>query len=243
MVNEINDILAITPGNVKGNVKVVTPKDVGRDYLLHVSIDGSIKAFEPRLTLRGASQENRTITRVCTSLNILGCLIGYGAVNSDIEFPSTGKEEDKFYKGGWYIYSIPFEAALRPNSKLVYDADHSEEHWLITYNEETKKYKSAIAGKCFYAEVSLLTRSGKDCVSAGSLYLQIDKEEGVYFTEEIHLPKGFYLIEGFLPSDTSLKKDDDYKVTIITEGEFKSRKKLSAALLSYDDGLPCYTKW
>lgn len=242
MSNKLEEVLSIVPGGVVNNVSIVTPEKIKRNVMLHVSTDGDIKQFIPALTLRGGANENRTITRICTSINILGCFIGYAKAIVDISIASTGKKEDDFYKGGWYIYALPFEYALRPNKKLVYDADDSEEHWLVTYDEETKKYRPTIVGKCFYGELTVMPRSNNVPLTTGNLYIEINSQEPIHFTEEIILEKGYYIIEGKTPDFCTLTEKEEFKVTIISESEFNSKKKLSANLLSFEEP-PIYAKW
>lgn len=216
---------------VQQNTVVVTPEDLGQDFMLHVSKDTNIRKFTPQLTLRGAPSENREVTRVCVSTSLLGCLVGYAAAESDF---FTGGIKDSGFRGGFKIYAIPFKAALRPNAKLVYDAKHSDEFWLVTYNKETVEFIPETVGKAFYQSITYIARSGLKPYGYGVLYLEITKDDGIYYSKNHRLEKGYWKVEGMVPQNSSLlDSDKDVKVISISKSEFQSAKSESAALLSY----------
>ena len=60
---------------VINNTRVITADEMGRDYLLHVS-NSKFDRLVPIVSKRAAHSEDNTITRIHTSDNLIGCLIG-----------------------------------------------------------------------------------------------------------------------------------------------------------------------
>jgi hypothetical protein len=223
---------------VKNNVRVVTPEEVGQNFFLHISTNTGIRKFVPTIGHRQADSENRTIPRICVAPSILGCLIGYSA----IEYDFLSNQDD--WKGGWKIYALPFEAALKPTSKLVYDSRHSDEHWLVAFNKETAEYIPETAGRIFYRSISYVARSGKVPAGEGTLYIEITKPEGFPFSKQYFLTKGYWKIEGPCPDYVRNWEDDKlFKVTELSQSEFRAVKNESAALLGMTDKIPTWVKW
>lgn len=228
---------------IQQNATVVTPEDLGQDYLLHISPDPNIRKFTPKLTLRGAPSENREVTRICASTSLLGCLVGYAAAEEDYFKASDNKEG---YRGGFKIYALPFKAALRPNARLVYDAKHSDEFWLVTYSKETVEFIPESVGKAFYESITYVARSGKKPFGFGVLLVEVTKEEGIWYSKNNHLEKGYWRVESMVPSNSSLAYSDrDVKVTRMSKGDYQSAKNASAAMLSYIEPyqLPPSHRW
>lgn len=235
-VEQIEAMLDISSARVQQNVKVVTPDDFdGRDVMLHISSNTNIRKFIPSLTLRGSPQENRDITRVCVGPTLLGCMIGYAQMWDDVHGKaSDGKEDNNGYKGGWKIYALPFKACLKPNTKMVYDVKYSDEHWLVTYNEETKEYIPQSAGRFFWSQITVIPRAKKyvtgDCV----MLVEITLDEGIMLGKKVKLEKGYWKLEGPVPEAVeSWKDDEEYTVTSISKAAFDSAKKIHADLLSH----------
>lgn len=133
---------------VRNNAEIVkAPEDY--PYMLHGSIDPSIKKFTPRLSERYAKgMEDRTVMRVHVSESIVGCIFAMDEL-TDIMLYNTTEEESEVFKGGWYIYAIPYKYALKPNHMLVHDSVRTSETWLVPYSKETKEYKGEIIAKLF----------------------------------------------------------------------------------------------
>lgn len=229
---------------VKRNIEIVTPETVGQNFFLHITKDTSLKKFIPHIGKRQGNQEDRTVPRVTVAPTLLGCFIGYAASWYDFSnLASTGKKEELNYKGGWGIYAVEFEAAVKPNNKLVYDASQSGEHWLVTYSAETVEYTPKMIGKAFYRSVRLISRDGKQPHAEVEMYLEINKEDGIRFSKSIKLTKGFWKITG--PIDyrvASWAADKAYTASEITKAEYSSAKAESASLLSYQER-PAYLSW
>ena len=241
---ELAQWLETVPEKVRKNVQVVTPEEVKQDYFLHISTNTNIKKFIPLIGRRQAYSEDRTVPRVTVAPTLLGCFIGYAKADHDFqEYRSTGKPEHANYKGGWKIYALPFEAALKPNARMVFDAPASDEHWLVSFNRETNEYIPQAAGKMFYRSLRLISRSGKLPEGEMELYVEITKEGGIRFSKNHYLNPGYYRVVGPIQQNVATWKDDgDYVVTPIDKAEYASAKQAAADLLGFKEPPP-HQQW
>ena len=235
-VVQMNTMLGNINSRVKDNTEIVTPESLGCDFLMHVSTDTNIRRFVPEVSKRGSDSENRMLGRVHVCPTLLGCFIGYAATAHDfLNYASTGSRDEKNYKGGFKVYGLPFKAALRPNGRMVYDANMSDEHWLVSYSPETSEYIPFMAAKCFYSAVTHVGRTGKLPTMHGLLYVEVVHPDGIAFSKKIHLDKGFWRIEGPMPENTkSFETDKGFTVKEIDKGEYFGVKNQTAALLNFE---------
>lgn len=226
---------------VRRNVTIVTPVDLEQDYLLHISTNTAIRKFVPLIGRRQAPSEDRTVARITVAPTLLGCFIGYAQADGDFRALSAdGTKEEDGYKGGWKIYCFPFEAALKPNNKLVYDSSASDEMWLTSYSPETTEYIPETAGKMFFRSMRYVGRSGRKPYAEVEIYIEITKESGVRFSKNHFLDKGYWKVEGPYQQHVSSWKDDrEFHVANVTREEYLSAKLASADLLS----LPPHQRW
>jgi hypothetical protein len=239
----MENFLSLLPDKVKKGVKVVTAAQLGMDHLLHISTNGKIKEFIPFITQRSANNEDRTVPRISTAPTLLGCLIGYGAASCDFLTDPDGEYGDSSYRGGWYIYGIPFEKALKPAPGLLWDQRYTDEHWLVTYSEDTRVYKPTIFGKCFYKSITSVGRTGKVPFKRVTFLVEINQDVTIRLGATVNLTKGYWTIEGDEPTTNveSWKHDSDYTVKEITKAEYTAAKKVTADLLSIP--LPTSFSW
>lgn len=242
---ELEAWLETATEKVRRNVTVVTPETIHQPYFLHISTDTTIKSFTPIVGRRQSNMEDRTIPRVAVAPTIFGCFIGYAAAHHDFfKLASSGKKEDLNYKGGWLIYALPFEAALKPSRKLLFDTEMSDEHWLVSYSKRSIEYKPVPVGKVFYRSINLLAKSGSHPTAEGVMYFEILKEEGLRFSKNILLTKGYWVVEGPMNYGSAFW-DDDAAFTIreIDKPEYMTTKNLSASLLNFTEKPPSYFNW
>lgn len=230
---------------VSNNSTVFTPEELGQKHLFHISMNTNIKEFVPRIGHRQGDSEDRTVPRICVAPSLLGCLIGYASeVNDFLSLASDGTDENIGYKGGYKIYAFEFNAAIRPNNKLVRDSTASDECWLVSFSPENSTYRAVNAGKVFFSKMISVGRSKEDVNVLGELYVEITLDAGVMFSKNIFLEKGYYCITGNAPRYTkSWETDKDFKVTPIDKASFMAAKGETAALLDYQTKAPSYTKW
>lgn len=238
---------------VEKNARIITPDDEQSEVMLHISSNTSIKKFIPVIGNRQAKSEDRTTPRVCVANTVLGCILGYVALNHDME---ELPEPQSGYKGGWRIYGFNYQACLKPNKNLVFDADRSNEHWLVTYSEDTREFIPFEAGTFFWTQNTLESRSDKYPVRTVVLLFEIKADEGIWFSKNLKMEKGYWRLEG--PGDFTLKSskntegmvkswldDKRYTLTRIGKDEYISSKKVSAGLLSYEgySNPPKFMNW
>jgi hypothetical protein len=226
----MNDFLNKQNKNVKDNALVALPSDE-LPFLLHISINGGIKSFIPRIGHRQDSSEDRTIPRICVADTLIGAMIGYSSVFHDFK-NGYGVYKNGVYKGGYYIYALEYGACVVPNNKLVFDANQTGERWLINYRDGTDVYKGNIIGKFFIRNVELNMRNNsKELVyhSKCTIYLEIKKPIYITLTEKVKA--GYYKLTGPLPENVTSYKKKAYEITEITAQEYKQIKNISVSLL------------
>lgn len=255
MANErkkLEDHLEHCSARVQRNTQVVTPEDLveklgdaGGNYdgsfQLHISTNTNIRKFIPQLTLRGSPQECRDITRVYVAPTLLGCMLGYGAVEGDFfEYASDASEKD--YKGGYKIYALPCQASLKPNKSMVYDQSNTDEHWMVSYSPETREFIPVTAGRFFCSEMTFSSRTKKLPEGRLTMLVEIVMDGGLWFSKNIFLKKGYWKIQGTVNQNTeSWKHDQDFTVESITKGDYMGEKLQRAALLSHEEANPMIT--
>lgn len=258
VTEEISTLLETSSEKVNRNVEVVYPETIGQNFVLHISKDTKIKKFVPVIGTRQGTNEDRTMPRVCTSDNLYGCMLGYASTHNDVAFlladGDSRSSNGGAYKGGWAIYEIEFEAALKPNKNLVYDAGRTDEIWLVSYNRKTVDFIPKLAGKMFYSEVRYQPRTGDAPLADGTLIIEVIKAEGIRFSDNIFLDRGYWKIEGpmvdnissfkrLVDASKNTSRDGMFKVFSISPTEYSALKNQAAALLGFSDKLPNFLKW
>lgn len=219
--------LSLQPPNVKRSLVPRPYDEAGPMY--HMSMDGNIKKFIPYVTRRTGAKENISVPRVSVAPSILGCFIGYCAAWDDILYPDL---KNKSFKNGWYVYEIPYTECIRPATKVLYDVEETDEHWLVTFDEGSRVYQGEIIAKMFYSEMVLKPIQGKRPRRFVKLLVEVNKDS-MLFGEELWLTKGHWEVEGpepmFVDDWTS---SHEYTAKKISAAEFMSAKKYTADMLS-----------
>jgi len=236
---DMDKYLETRSSRVQDNVEIMTPDDYnGYPYMLHVSKNTTIKEFIPQIGDRQGESEDRTTPKVCVAPAVYSALMGYANLFDENVRPHLVREETPHFKGGYVVYAFDYGCALRPNKKLVYDADMTDEHWLVAYNEDTATYKGKQIAKLFVNSLTI-NKAGSasnnfEVRYTTELFIEVtDNEYGLQFTHDQLLKKGYYRSIG--PDPLTLRNYKSTKqITIeaISEAEYKEKKKLSAALLS-----------
>lgn len=233
MINEIDYFYSLLPTKVKNNTKIVTKEEVGQDFFLHISNEKmSSKKYIPFISKRAALSEDRTVPRITVSPQLTGCIVGFVRLVYDQLYYDPNDDRYKNYKQGVYIHAIDFEYALKPNNKLVYDQSLSNEHWLVTYNQDTREFKGRCIGKLFIQSVLCTTQIGKPTLNTIIGYIEISDDRIIQVTEKTKIGKGYYKFTMIQDKDFSYKTDKFFIVEEVTKEEYSKNKELSAALLS-----------
>lgn len=244
-LKQIENFVKLANDKVAKNVTIVSNKDLGQDFFLHISPDNMSKIkYIPWIGPSQAKSEDRTIPRITVSDTIAGCIIGYGRLYDDVYYSNPNELKERNYKNGFYIHKIEFEHALKPTPKLVYDAKESNEHWLVTYSEDTKEYKGKVVGKMFVTEYIAKPRTNDFNLITIKTLIEVLDKDGFKYTENNFLTKGYWEVKKtFTPDNDKHNKETKLEVKEITADEYLKAKDISAAMLSINDKVPTYAKW
>jgi hypothetical protein len=228
----------VHPAETLAELTVLTPKDVGRNYLLHISKNKDLDIMIPYICTRAASDEDRSIPRVCVSPSIAACLVGYDSTIEEWMEGQTAKDgfgqNDIPWCGGWYIYAIPFEYVLKPSPELLKAVTRTDEMWLVNYNPKTWAYRPRKVGKLFYTAVSHKSEEGGKVLRVDMCLELTQPGIRVPFCKGLNLEPGYYHIR----SDKLLNMATMDEVCLdgmmpLSEEEYRAIKMPVAALLSF----------
>lgn len=228
--------LSILDKKVSKHLEIVPSNNIPA---LHISPDHDLKDLIPRIGKRQGDKEDRTVPRICVSSTLIGCLVGYAAAEYEFmnklpkdKLPRGIKET---WRGGWYIYQIPFEYGLRPDTKLVYDAPLSKEFWLVNYKANVKYIPNKV-GKIFINKAERVY-TGQGFNERYMYYIKVDDTIILEYNEKedtsVTLKKGCYRLS--LESDGGYDYKKDFTLEAITESEFENIRKETVSLLSFSD--------
>ena len=184
--------VSLLAGDVAKNCEVITPEDLAVPLLFR--IDEKVpKVFIPQMPYSAATSENRTVPRVVTATTFLGCIVGMATALNTYFGRELG---EKSSCNKYQISGFEFEYGLSPNSKMVYDADYSDEMWLIAYSETTKAYKPIPYGVAFIHSVTTIAREHEKVNDVrGKFVIRVDDDRGMPLSNKRILKKGHYLVE------------------------------------------------
>lgn len=226
---EIDDYLKLFQDSVKTNTTIVTQDEL-KQPLYHVSVKRQTELV-PNVSRRSGLAEDNTIARVHTAPTLMQALKGYGALKNQtinrIPYDRQVKESSKDYKGGLYIHAIDFRLALKPNKKLVYDCDITDETWLVGYNEMLKSYPAKIVGKLFVYEVVYIPKTGCLPLEKISYMVEINDPSGCWLSPKKFIPKGCWKI-----IDHPIGQ---IEIIPVDNKEYYEYKTYSASLLNYEE--------
>lgn len=244
----LQHFLSLLPEGVASQLTVVSAARPWESFMLHISKDTAIDAFSPTVTRRGLDAENRSIPRICVAPSLAGCIMAYSSDLYDYMERSDSRSADGQrrvkYRGGWAIYGIPYDLALRPSKKLLPDVLCTDEHWLVTYDEGTVTYKPELLGKFFY-EVVTYAASGKDPPTVGvEMIIEVLTDVAIRFDHQNVLKKGYWKlkIQGMHNAER-WDKIPAVEVQALQKGEYIASKQLVASMLSFESLAPASSAW
>lgn len=213
---EFEETLELTNDEVVKNAKVVTPESLGQKEFFHIAKQ-SFKELVPNISKRGPDNEDNTLPRVHVSIDLVGCINGYGAVSQDITESDYSSESG--YRGGYYLYFVPFEYSLQPNRKLIGDQPQVDEHWLITYNQETKTFTPSAIGRIVNLCTSFLPSTLKNgAQELLTLAVEVPKDARLCLDGKDWVSAGYWMVEVTRTNGKDLFKL--HKYYSMTEEEF-----------------------
>lgn len=239
--------LSLIPDNQRKELSVVTPDQLQQSHLLHMSRDNGLQNFTPAISARVLNGENRSIPRICTAPTLVGCVLGHASDISDYTGRNDGSSVDQKkaipFKGGWILYGFEFDVALRPSRRLVEDVERTDEHWLVSYDDETVKYKPVKLAKFFYQSVSFVA-TGSVPRTDVEMLVEVLTDIPVRFDRKTTLGKGCWKVkcQGFHNASRW-----DKVATVETEKmlpvDYNNAKRLVASMLSFEDVGPPSSRW
>ena len=169
---DFKTFLALQTDKVKRNTEVITPATLGQDFFLHIDPEKTPTVFIPMVPRSAASTEDNTVPRITVADTLRGCIQGWGRVLVSFH------EWDKV---GLKICKLEFDYALKPNKRLVFDAEETGECWLVTYNADTRKYLPIEIGKLFLHQASYtFNEKLKRTICVGTIYIEIGTNDTVW---------------------------------------------------------------
>lgn len=231
-VAKMRNLLQMSNPKVVKNVKIVTPEDTGSRYLLHLA-RMKFDELVPNVSKKAAPSEDNTMLRIHTSNTLIGCIRGYAAVIDELSSYYSGMKPDRkmVFNGGYYLYVIPFKAALMPNKKLVYDADYSGETWLVTYDQNTVTHKPETVLEIIYSSLTT-TPKGKSLEYSIAFLIKNKSDIEVRLTDDLKIKKGCYSFTYAVETTPKDEKDEIRDLRKIDQKTFDELKSLTADSLS-----------
>ena len=224
----IGNFLDLFPNSIRNNVDVIEAPE-GGTIVYHISTNPKIKVFEPRVSRRTMNKEDRSVPRVSAAATLNGCLSGYAAAIYDWESPGP-------WAGGWKIYALSYDLALKPNKKILADVESTEEIWLVGYDKEHRTYPAVPMGEFFFTSVARQSTGEKNKPRklAVTAYIRVGEGYTLPLNKTTLLRSGFYqLTYNDYYQAMDLRNPQDIIVKPISESVYQSFKKLDAGLLSY----------
>lgn len=246
-LDELKKILEMSSTKVRNNVKIVSDEDLGYNYVHHIA-KTRMRHLVPNISKRAAPSEDNTLPRIHVSPTLKGCILGYAAIVHDtINFVPNKTVDDDSWLGGYYVYTIPFKYMLKPNTKLVYDSDYTNEHWLITYNKDTVVYRPYAVDKMIFTGLTLEPIATEKSVLIISLAIEVQSDYGIRLDNKRYLTKGCYRFN-YIQEHNFGKASNNYTDIFtdpvsISKAEFMELKNLRATMLSMGKPSSFLNKW
>lgn len=199
---------------------------------IHISPVDTIDAFVPRRCQRTMVGEDELVHRVCTGSDILGAIRGYAVTVRDfIRMRATNAGTDD-WKGGYYIYAVPYACSVLPGTELCPMARWVRERWLVPYKGADQAYPATIVGKLF---IHALTKGSSIAGEIGVEFLVEVMDTPIQWDPLTKLESGYHGLT--IPNAASYfdGRFDPNMVQhrVVSPTEYMRRKGLKAELLSY----------
>lgn len=227
---ELRSYLSLANSKVLNNSDLVTSKDIGQDVVYHIAYR-KMNKLVPNISKRAGETEDNTFLRVHTSTNLIGCITGFGNLFYDALFPQN-KNFTNFLNNTVYVYTIPFEYAIKPSKTLVYDANITDELWLFPYNKDSRIIKPTYIEELKVLNIRIKPEDDKNYLMQITFNIKIAEGNYLYITKDKKIDSGSWtlVINKFY--------DNTHELVECKKGN------LNIAYLSYQESnKPIYTKW
>jgi hypothetical protein len=240
----LEDFFKLHPADLRKKVRVVTPEILGQNHLLHISKDANIKVFTPNVTRRAAHKEDRSVPRVCVAPSLVACMFGYSSIlyefSNDINTTYYSGDKNVKWNGGWVIYGLPYRVALFPNEQLVPLGPASDEHWLVTHDQQSTNYRPEQMGD-FYVESVVQNHVKGQKQSVIELFVRVTHPDGLFLDQQHMLAQGCWhvRVKNFDSAD-GVAGRGTMDLAKIPEEQYQTRRRLS---LSAESLRPVSSAW
>lgn len=243
--DEMQAYVKTLPQKTQDNVTAVKRED---RPLMNINYHEK-KVLTCGISKRAHPSEERDTPRVHTCPSLTQCLTAFGEhktlftkytpVSDD---PQAEPPTVDWYRGGAYVYHLyDWDVALKPSKELVYDAQKTEETWLVNYNGEQATYGVTLAGKIFMRSVVFEpVKAGKKPSALEEWFLHVVDPQGMYISADSFVLPGYWRL---------LRLDDRVVVCDnLVAAQFKLAKNLQASMLSYvnsaqEENYPAVFSW
>lgn len=189
---ELQETLSLINPNVASDLRVVSKEQLGQPELFHIAAT-NWEFLVPNISKRAADEEDNTVPRIHTAPTLMGCIRGYSALFCDIREQVPGTSEEDRYKGGYYLFAIPFDYALKPSAKILRDIDETDEHWLIAYNQATRTYKPSKVGRLVNSAILIEPTTVNGGKLTETVIVKLDLDSGI----NLHLDRDIWIEGGY----------------------------------------------
>lgn len=125
-------------------IKEIHPKlpDQNFPFALHISPNKNLKEMFPYVTSAMMMGEDRHIPRISVADTLVDCINGEDRILYNFYSKENPKAESEMkdkahWRGGYYIYRLDYEEAIKPSVKLVPDIEYTNEYWLVNYTNNS----------------------------------------------------------------------------------------------------------
>lgn len=230
--------LALQSTQVQNNIKVVKQQE--SKYKVMLRTDKVVPdAFYPVMPTSAGEGEDNTCPRICVSPTLLGCLAGYGRVASDLtEHVAHTEQVTKDFNGGYYISAFAYTHALDVNQNLVPEATITDEHWLVSYDSDTRIIKPVQVGKCFVKGVYFSNRGAVAPNVVYELIVSVNPNTSIWLNNDVEITEGNWFVTVATVSCPGgrLNGAELGSATKLSDKEYTDLKNTSAVLLDVGTG-------
>ncbi len=197
--------------------KSVTVVDFVRP-LLHLSTNGNIRKFTPRIPKSLYDGEDQTVPRVCVSTNLVETLIGaawnFKELQSQVIYDSLD----------FVVYGLDVDKAIRPTKKLTQEGVATGELWVVPFRMSMYEIQPS---RIATMSITSIANTGTNVI----IDMVVDVREEMLLSGNSKLNPGFYSLTGIKLSDILGKNRNlEYTLNVISrDGFLKGKCNLSVS--------------
>ncbi len=208
MSNSIERWLEMQNPSIQKSVTVV---EYSRP-LLHLSANGNIRKFTPRIPKSLYDGEDQTVPRVCVSANLIETLIGaawnFKELLSQVTFDSLD----------FVVYGLDVDKVIRPTKKLTQEGVATGELWVVPFRMSMYEIQPS---RIATLSISKIANIGTDVI----IEMVVEVREEMLLSGNSKLSPGYYSLSGFKLSEILGKnRNMEYTLNTISRDGFLNGK-------------------